>query len=280
MKNKKRIVGSIVISVLLLLILSISFISNKNNVSNVSKIETVDDSVSEKTDLNKSNEDDSVNKEVEDKTVKDTEREEVVENKEKEEENSEVEVEKSNSNYDDTAISNDSNNNEEKNNKNDINKIESSTNKVENEKVVNSTPVVEESSETDPVEKYVTISISCNTILNNLDKVSEEKIAIIPQNGIILAETQVEIEEGDTVFDVLLKITRNQRIHMDFVESPGYNSAYIKGINNIYEFDAGDLSGWKYSVNGVYPNVGCSDYVLKEGDSIQWKYTCDLGRDL
>lgn len=67
---------------------------------------------------------------------------------------------------------------------------------------------------------------------------------------------------------------------MDFVESPVYGSAYIKGINNIYEFDAGELSGWMYSVNGVFPNYGCSIYNLNDGDVIQWMYTCDLGKDL
>nr|WP_303268564.1 DUF4430 domain-containing protein [uncultured Clostridium sp.] len=132
----------------------------------------------------------------------------------------------------------------------------------------------------EPVSKYVTISITCHTILNNLDKVSDNKKGIIPSNGVILSQKQVEINDGDTVFDVLLRETRKQRIHMDFVESPVYGSAYIKGINNIYEFDAGELSGWMYSVNGVFPNYGCSIYNLNDGDVIQWMYTCDLGKDL
>lgn len=131
-----------------------------------------------------------------------------------------------------------------------------------------------------PVAKYVTLSITCNTILNNMDKVSEGKKNIIPSNGVILGEIQVEIQDGDTVFDVLKKETRNNRIHMDFVETPVYNSAYIKGIANIYEFDAGDLSGWMYSVNGSFPNYGVSQYDLQSGDRIEFKYTCDLGKDL
>jgi len=35
-----------------------------------------------------------------------------------------------------------------------------------------------------------------------------------------------------------------------------------------------------YSVNGVFPSYGCSQYVLQAGDVIQWHYTCDLGADL
>ena len=143
-----------------------------------------------------------------------------------------------------------------------------------------SKPEIKPESNQEPVSKYVTISITCHTILNNLDKVSDNKKGIIPSNGVILSQKQVEINDGDTVFDVLLRETRKQRIHMDFVESPVYGSAYIKGINNIYEFDSGELSGWMYSVNGVFPNYGCSIYNLNDGDVIQWMYTCDLGKDL
>ena len=143
-----------------------------------------------------------------------------------------------------------------------------------------SKPEIKPESNPEPVSQYVTISITCHTSLNNLDKVSDNKKGIIPSNGVILSQKQVEINDGDTVFDVLLRETRKQRIHMDFVESPVYGSAYIKGINNIYEFDAGELSGWMYSVNGVFPNYGCSIYNLNDGDVIQWMYTCDLGKDL
>ena len=35
-----------------------------------------------------------------------------------------------------------------------------------------------------------------------------------------------------------------------------------------------------YKVNGVFPNYGCSKYTLKNGDVVEWVYTCDLGRDV
>ena len=82
------------------------------------------------------------------------------------------------------------------------------------------------------------------------------------------------------MFDVLKRVTRQRRIHMEFSFTPLYNSAYIKGIHNLYEFDCGNLSGWMYKVNGWFPNYGCSRYSLKQGDVIEWVYTCDLGRDV
>lgn len=67
---------------------------------------------------------------------------------------------------------------------------------------------------------------------------------------------------------------------MESSYTPVFNSAYIEGINNLYEFDCGEGSGWVYSVNGVYPNYGCSNYKVKPGDSIEWHYTCNYGKDV
>jgi len=67
---------------------------------------------------------------------------------------------------------------------------------------------------------------------------------------------------------------------MEYTSNPMFNSVYIAGINNLYEFDCGELSGWMYRVNGWFPNYGCSAYTLKQGDVIEWLYTCDLGNDI
>lgn len=56
--------------------------------------------------------------------------------------------------------------------------------------------------------------------------------------------------------------------------------AYVEGINNLYEFDCGQLSGWMYNVNGWFPNYGCSKYTVQDGDVINWVYTCNLGKDV
>ena len=55
---------------------------------------------------------------------------------------------------------------------------------------------------------------------------------------------------------------------------------YIEGISYLYEYDCGDLSGWMYRVNGEIPSVGCGEYRLRDGDCVEWLYTCDLGNDL
>ncbi|MDR1135948.1 MAG: DUF4430 domain-containing protein [Clostridiales Family XIII bacterium] len=125
-----------------------------------------------------------------------------------------------------------------------------------------------------------TLSVRCDTILDNMRYLDSEKHELVPSDGIIYSETAVTFYEGESVFNLLQREMKRAKIHMEFVNTPIYNSAYIEGINNLYEFDAGELSGWTYKVNGWFPNYGCSRYSLKDGDVVEWIYTCDLGRDI
>lgn len=129
-------------------------------------------------------------------------------------------------------------------------------------------------------ELSCTISVSCSVLLSNIDLLSEEKRELVPESGCLLAPKKVTFSDGESVFDVLKRTLKEQSIHMEFVDTPAYNSAYIEGIGNLYELDAGALSGWMYRVNGAFPNYGCSRYTLKNGDSVEWLYTCNLGADI
>ena len=125
-----------------------------------------------------------------------------------------------------------------------------------------------------------TFSISCSSILEHPELLDKEKAGLVPQDGWLLKPTAVTFYEGESVFDVLLRTCKQQKLHMEFEDTPIYNSAYIEGIGNLYEFDCGDLSGWMYKVNDWFPNYGCSRYALRQGDVVCWEYTCDLGRDV
>lgn len=124
-----------------------------------------------------------------------------------------------------------------------------------------------------------TISVSCASVLQ-LESIPEAVADVMPDDGMILNPVEVTFNEGENVFDVLKSVCREKNIHMEFQMTPVYNSAYIEGINNIYEFDCGAGSGWMYRVNGWFPNYGCSRYEVKDGDVIEWLYTCNLGRDI
>ena len=118
-------------------------------------------------------------------------------------------------------------------------------------------------------EYTCTLSISCATILDNLELCDPEKVELVPEDGWILEPMTVTFYEGESVFNVLQRTCKQQKIHMEFTNTPVYNSAYIEGIGNLYEFDVGNLSGWMYKVNGWFPNYGCSRYQLKDGDVIE-----------
>lgn len=128
----------------------------------------------------------------------------------------------------------------------------------------------------------VTISIRCDTVLDNWDKLDDslKSDKYVPADGVILPTFRAVLRKGDTVYDIFSRVTRYSKIVTDCVYTVNYSSVYVKGINHLYEFSCGELSGWMYKVNGVFPGYGCSKYVLKGGDVIEWVYTCDLGRDV
>ncbi len=125
-----------------------------------------------------------------------------------------------------------------------------------------------------------TLSIECSSILNHLSDLESDKLDVLPKDGVIFASQTVTFYEGESVYDVLKRVCRENRIHMEASWTPMYNSAYVEGIGNLYEFDCGSGSGWMYRVDGWYPNYGCSRYQLKQGETIEWRYTCDLGKDI
>lgn len=112
----------------------------------------------------------------------------------------------------------------------------------------------------------VTVEIRCDTVAGRED--------YIPEDGIILAETAYVIESDETVYDILVEACRENNIQTEF------SGGYISGINYIYEFDFGDLSGWMYFVNDKEASVGCDSYKLADGDRIEWIYSCEMGNDL
>lgn len=119
----------------------------------------------------------------------------------------------------------------------------------------------------------VWLTIRCDTVAGLLQDGST------PEDGVILARTSMPCDAEDSVFDILTDAARKYEIHMEHEGGSG-DLAYINGINYLYEYAQGDLSGWIYTVNGVQPSVGCGAYIVKPGDEIVWEYTLNLGEDL
>ena len=131
--------------------------------------------------------------------------------------------------------------------------------------------------------KVVTLSIRCDDILLHLDDLDENIVVgrDVPEDGIILPPTKYVLRDDDTVFDILNRAIRFNRIQMEYKgsNSTGLGSVYIEGISFLYEFSCGPLSGWCYLVDGQKANVGCSSFVLSDGQVIEWVYICDFIRE-
>lgn len=119
-----------------------------------------------------------------------------------------------------------------------------------------------------------TVDIRCDELLNSEAMTNEDILPYIPDDGVILAVTELNYAEDDTVFDVLQAATMAQKIPLDFENSA--SGAFVKGINNIYGGEIGDMSGWLYQVNDVAPNVNCSSYKLEDGDKVVWYYSSGM----
>lgn len=127
----------------------------------------------------------------------------------------------------------------------------------------------------------VYLTIRCDTILDNLKNLNSAKAEFVPNDGVILPMVSVFYYEGETVFDVLNRVCEIMDIQIEYSWTPLYNSYYIEGINNLYEFDCGEQSGWMYKVNEWFPDYGCSSYTVSDGDVIVWCFTCNgYGEDV
>ena len=129
-----------------------------------------------------------------------------------------------------------------------------------------------------PSGDTVTMTIRCDTAVAKGMSTEAKWAGIVPPSGVILPVTTFTIEPGETAFSVLQRASKQYMFQMEYSGTNG--SQYVEGINNLYEFAGGRWSGWMYCVNDWYPNYGCGQYALKNGDVIEWNYTCDLGKDL
>ena len=114
-------------------------------------------------------------------------------------------------------------------------------------------------------------TIECSIILGQEELWRDGLEEVVPESGVFFSD-KVSYKKGQSVYDVLKKICEKNDILLDADYTPLYDTYYVRGIGNLYEFDCGSESGWKYSVNGVLPGVGSSLYEIKDGDEIVFFY--------
>lgn len=130
--------------------------------------------------------------------------------------------------------------------------------------------------------------------------------------GYIIPPQEVEIYQGERASHVIDRLFREHGIdyhhtgshensfYLSWISRPGLvqNPAIPEDLlellkrdfsrvdpedydpDSLGEFDFTEGSGWMYSVNGIYPNVGFSDYYFKDGDVVRIRFTLALGADI
>lgn len=87
-----------------------------------------------------------------------------------------------------------------------------------------------------------------------------------------------EVKEGSTVYQLLKKAAEANNIEVAGLEK-GYVRSMSYNGQTFSEFDKGKSSGWLYYVNGELPLVGITDYVLSDGDKVEFLYTADYKQE-
>lgn len=100
----------------------------------------------------------------------------------------------------------------------------------------------------------------------------EDRVSLSIWDGeqAILSEEWVVLQQEDTVFSVLQRVTRERGIQMEFSGRGTY--VYVQGMHQLYEFDRGPESGWIYMVNGQTVSKSAGAYPVKNGDVIVWRF--------
>ncbi len=83
---------------------------------------------------------------------------------------------------------------------------------------------------------------------------------------------ETEIKEGTSVFDLMKilqeKSTDKKSFKFKYKEHLGLGTF----VNEINGLKGGDGGYWIYYVNNIKANIGVSNYKVKNGDTISWKY--------
>lgn len=85
--------------------------------------------------------------------------------------------------------------------------------------------------------------------------------------------TKITVDKGSTAQDVI------KQVLTDAGMSYTYEDGYISAVNGLEALDNGDYSGWMYTINGKYPNIGVADKKLSSGDKIVLHYTDDYTKE-
>lgn len=107
--------------------------------------------------------------------------------------------------------------------------------------------------------------------------------------GTIIPQTKVPFKSGESIAQVTIRLLDYLGISYSYTGSLTGNF-YLASIKNFEvnntpydsmgEFDAGTGSGWMITLNNWFIDRSTAAFTVSNGDVIQWKYTCQVGKDI
>lgn len=123
-----------------------------------------------------------------------------------------------------------------------------------------------------PKQNTVSLTVDCKNAIDYGILENPNFAGVLPQNGVIFSDANVQFTEGESVMKVLKRALKSQKTVCQIT-----SGGYIVSIGGLAEKDCGETSGWLYRVNGELPNVSCKYYTLQAGDRVEFIYTCRMG---
>ena len=125
-----------------------------------------------------------------------------------------------------------------------------------------------------PATVDCTIAIDCSSISGNgaLTIAGYPELEPYAANPAILGTRNITAYDTNGDGRVGVDEALKQACDSNGIQYEFKGSSYVRGINYLYEFNAGPNSGWMYKVNGRKPNKGCNSYYLSGGEDILWYY--------
>jgi hypothetical protein len=111
-------------------------------------------------------------------------------------------------------------------------------------------------------------------VVSSCGSASEDKLSctlsIVTHAETIIDSKTVSFAEGESVLDILIKAVQEAKLQLEYTGTGA--TAYVQGINDLYEFDEGPESGWVYTVNGEEIMESAGTYKPLDGDTLIWQY--------
>ena len=95
---------------------------------------------------------------------------------------------------------------------------------------------------------------------------------VIKGKGSYVLQENITIQDGQTVYDVLLSATKQHHIEFQAIESQ--YGIYVVNIGGLKAANYGGNAnnGWVYEINGSHVGTSADKKILKSTDQIEWIY--------